>query len=273
LFFVQLYKINEVNSHKFYKIPKQLIENVCYRVKLTSDAKLVYSVLLDRMELSRKNNWVNENNEIYLLYTKNDIADILGISESTAYKAFKLLDEVGLIKQVRQGLNKPNKIFIGKINPVFTGNCKICRSRTVKCNGQNMQDLQGIYTHVSETHVSETHNVYNVGVVKKHNTKSYGLFNKLIKNPINKDTDKFEEQCVKYFFHQYRSMMGEDHPSMKDEQIKNALDVIGINFSSGEVVMEVIKDYFSTEMDCDYNLNHFVSGEIIDMRMYNTGNY
>ena len=133
---MKLYTIEEVNAHKFYKLPKQLFDNICYRKTLTSNAKLVYAILLDRMELSRKNNWYNENGEIFLLYTKSDIADMLDISETTAYETFKLLENAELIKQVEQDLNEPNKIFIAKINPVFKQNCEICTLKTEECESQ-----------------------------------------------------------------------------------------------------------------------------------------
>lgn len=153
---MELYKLNEVNSHRFYKTPKDLFFNKCYRFNLSSDAKLLYSILLDRMELSRKNNWVNYNNEIYLLYTKENLATIMGISESTVYKSFKQLDAFKLTKQQRQGLNKPNKIFIGKVNPEFTWNCKICSTGPVKCKEQDIDILQASETVFSETYNNET---------------------------------------------------------------------------------------------------------------------
>ena len=153
---MNLYKLEDRNRQRFLKTPKDLILNPCYRNILTSDAKLVYSLLLDRMELSRKNGWVNSNNEIYLIYTKENIADILGISKRTVYKAFNLLEELELINQERQGLNKPNKIYIGKTNPDIAGNCKLCRSEPVKCAGQEVQIMQGSETELSETYNNET---------------------------------------------------------------------------------------------------------------------
>lgn len=198
---MELYKIDEVNSHKYYKIPKQLFDNVCYRTTLTSDAKLVYAVLLDRMELSRKNNWVNDKGEIFLLYTKKDIAGILGISETTAYKAFKLLDELKLIKQVRQGLNKPNKIFISKINPLFKRNCEICRSRTTECEGQDIENMKSIYTEYSGTELSEKESVY-------------------ISLPT--DGNNFLE-IYNYFFER---SMGRKHPRVTHDQLNRIYEAI-----------------------------------------------
>lgn len=153
---LDLYKISEVNSHKFLKIPKALFDNEAYRTGLTSDAKMAYAMLLDRMELSKKNGWVNDDGEIFLLFTKDNMAEMLGIGERTAYRAFKQLQEFKLIKQVRQGLNRPNMIYIGKINPLFTRTCQIGRSEHAKMAGQDKSNWQGNYTEGSETEGSET---------------------------------------------------------------------------------------------------------------------
>lgn len=111
---MELFKINELRQHQFIQVPKELLYNPRYKT-LSSDSKLIYGLLLDRMELSRKNNWINENNEIYLIFTRNNIQNILNISDKTCTKAFKQLTNTELIKEVRQGLGKPNLIFIGHI--------------------------------------------------------------------------------------------------------------------------------------------------------------
>jgi predicted transcriptional regulator len=165
---MELYKLEEINQHKYYKVPKDLFEIPCYRYALTSDAKLVYAALLDRMELSRKNKWVNDQGEIYLLYAKENLAEILGVAERTVYNAFKLLEACSLIKQERQGLNKPNKIYIGKVdysfsialNPRLSRICKICRSGCANIAGQDMQNMQGNETELNETEMSETESTY-----------------------------------------------------------------------------------------------------------------
>nr|WP_278335233.1 replication initiator protein A [Clostridium kluyveri] len=135
---MEKYKINEANQFKFFQIPKELFINRCYRCKLNSDTKLTYTLLLDRMHLSEKNKWVNHRDEIYLLYTKEDIANILGISVRTVYKAFKVLEECELIYQKRQGLNMPNRIYIGKFRPDFTMTCNICTSEHENHTATNM---------------------------------------------------------------------------------------------------------------------------------------
>ena len=110
------YKINEVSQHKYYQVPKELYTNARYKTTTSNDAKILYALLLDRMELSRTNNWVDDDGTIFLIFKREDLADMLGICTTTVWRAIKQLKEVGLIAEKRQGLNKPNLIYIGKID-------------------------------------------------------------------------------------------------------------------------------------------------------------
>ena len=211
---MELYKMNETNSHKFYQIPKELTENPCYRHALTSDAKLVYALLLDRMSLSKKNGWVNDRNEIFLIFTKENISEMLGIGIKTVYAAFKVLELCQLIKQERQGLNKPNKIYIGKVNytfsiasiPQLARTCKICRSGCANITGPDMSNLQPNYTDLNETDINKTDNILtlpNKGEI------------------INPFWEIYREE--------YKKRMGKNHPRIKKEQIsyiEQALNVL-----------------------------------------------
>ncbi|MBR1970223.1 MAG: replication initiator protein A [Clostridia bacterium] len=111
-----LYKINEVTQHKYYQVPKELYINPRYKTVINNDAKMLYALLLDRMELSRTNGWVEDDGTIFLIFKREDLADMLGICVTTVWRAIKQLKEVGLIEEKRQGLNRPNLIYIGKID-------------------------------------------------------------------------------------------------------------------------------------------------------------
>lgn len=111
---MDLFKINELRQYQFIQLPKELLYNPRYK-GLSSDSKILYGLLLDRMELSRENNWVNEKGEIYLIFTRQNIQALLNISDKPCTKAFKQLTQMELIKEQRQGLGKPNLIFIGHI--------------------------------------------------------------------------------------------------------------------------------------------------------------
>lgn len=111
---MNLYKINETLQHLYYQMPQELFNNEKYR-KLSIEAKVIYAFLLNRMNLSRINKWINGRGEIYLIYTRKEIQSKLNLSDKPVTRAFKELRETNLIKEERQGFGKPNLIYIGKI--------------------------------------------------------------------------------------------------------------------------------------------------------------
>jgi hypothetical protein len=136
---MELYRINEVYSHRYYKIPKDLFENSGYKYTLNSDAKLLYALLLDRMELSRENGWVNSKGEIYLIFTRDELCEMLGLCRNTMTKAFRQLSAAGLIYEKRRGRGLPNLIFIGKIKQDVTFDRETV-NKDVSCERQWVAD-------------------------------------------------------------------------------------------------------------------------------------
>jgi len=112
---VELIKSSEIVKYQFYIMPKELFENKKYK-EITLEAKIIYALFLDRLGLSRKNNWINENGEVYLIFKRNDIGGILNLTDKTVAKAIKELKSVNLVYEIRQGLGKANLIYIGKLN-------------------------------------------------------------------------------------------------------------------------------------------------------------
>lgn len=111
---MNLYKINETLQHSYYQMPQELFCNEKYK-KLSIEAKVIYAFLLNRMNLSRMNKWINDKGEIYLIYTRKEIQSKLNLSDKPVTRAFKELRESDLIKEEKQGFGKPNLIYIGKI--------------------------------------------------------------------------------------------------------------------------------------------------------------
>ena len=87
------YKINECFDHLYYQIPMELFENPLYKDKLSSDSKILYGFLLNRLLLSAKNNWVDEDGSIYLIFTRKEVQERLNLCDKTVTKAFKQLSE------------------------------------------------------------------------------------------------------------------------------------------------------------------------------------
>lgn len=108
-----VYKINDLVKFDFIKIPKTLFANPKYKM-MSSDAKLTYALLYDRLSLSIQNNWINSDGEVYLVYTREAIAEDLGITYKKAISAFKELKENNLIIDKQCGRGLPNFIFIVK---------------------------------------------------------------------------------------------------------------------------------------------------------------
>lgn len=161
------YKSNETLENKFYQIPQELFVNSLYKEKLNSDSKILYAFLIDRLSLSQKNNWKDSDNNVYLIFTRQEVQDKLNLSEKTVIKAFKQLSDVKLIADKRQGLGKPNLIYVGKIkheeNPeqenLQLQNCKNYRSGTVNITGQELENLQTINTNNIKTDIINTDSI------------------------------------------------------------------------------------------------------------------
>lgn len=102
----------QAEQFTFYRIPKVLFTDERYK-NISVDAKTLYGILLDRMNLSAKNGWLDEKGRVYIIFTIEEIMKALGCADN---KATKLLNELenkcGLIERKRQGLTKPNLIYV-----------------------------------------------------------------------------------------------------------------------------------------------------------------
>ena len=139
-----VYKINDYINYNFLRIPKSLFAIEKYKA-LSSDAKLVYGLLLDRLSLSQRNGWINERDEIYLIYTREAIAGDLNISYKKATKAFKELVKCELILDERQGQGRPNRIYIVKLevsvdDAINYSILENCRTAELDCQKINDDD-------------------------------------------------------------------------------------------------------------------------------------
>ena len=104
------YRLSDVAANRFYQMPKFLFEGELK--KLSNDARVLYALLKDRHELSLQNKWVNKNGEVFLIFTREDMCEFLGCSQPTIRKSINQLKEFNLMDEERQGLNKPNLIFL-----------------------------------------------------------------------------------------------------------------------------------------------------------------
>ena len=104
----------EAEQFSFYRVPRLLIKDERFK-GLSSDAKLLYGLMLDRMSLSMKNGWLDDENRAYIIYTVDAIMEDLGCSKPTCTKIMRELDSdngIGLIEKKRRGLGKPDIIYV-----------------------------------------------------------------------------------------------------------------------------------------------------------------
>jgi len=165
--FFESYKINEVLEHKYYQIPQELFENPLYK-NLCLESKILYAFLLDRLTLSKKNHWINENGEIYLIFTRMEVQEKLNLSDKTVSKAFKQLVGVNLINEKKQGFGKPKLIFVGKIHHqdispytenLRVDNRKISDTRIGENTVNNTENLRAINTDNINTNIINTDSI------------------------------------------------------------------------------------------------------------------
>lgn len=107
------YRVSDTVTEQFLRLPMALFANPKYNA-MSLEAKLVYALLLDRLSLSQKNGWVNEENEVYLIYTREEIAKLLNITYKKAIGAFKELVDNKLLYEQRQGRGYANLLFVLK---------------------------------------------------------------------------------------------------------------------------------------------------------------
>ena len=114
----------QAEQFSFYRIPKALFTEPNFR-ELSTDAKVLYGILLDRMSLSLKNQWLDAQNKVYIIFTVEEIMDALNCANQKATRLMVELEkQAGLIERKRQGLGRPNLIYVK--NVAATINDKSC---------------------------------------------------------------------------------------------------------------------------------------------------
>ena len=106
------YHSRESEQFTFYRIPKALFTDLIFR-GLSTDAKLLYGLMLDRIGLSVRSGWVDEQDHVYIYFSHAEIMEYLQCGHNKAVRLLKELDQgMGLIRRKRQGLGKPDRIYV-----------------------------------------------------------------------------------------------------------------------------------------------------------------
>lgn len=246
------YTKESVVNNRFYQMPKFLLEGDFK--ELSNDARVLYSLLRDRHDLSLENNWLNDKDEVFLIYTRENMAEMLGCSIPTARKAFKQLERFGLVEDEFQGLNKPNLIYLAEVS---VENERTEKSFHAGKKKSFTQDRKNISTNDTD---------YN-------NTKEIILKYINVVAPNRADIG-FYNSIFNYYFDTYKKYMGKNHPLLSKKYVKQIVDNIDVFSDEYEILKvaeweSIIDMYFNSNLDCDRNMIHFAQGEILYNRADN----
>ncbi|WP_430609019.1 replication initiator protein A [Enterococcus sp. MSG3310] len=145
---LNFYSSNEVYAETYYQLPKIFFTNSKYK-KMSSDAKIAYALLKDRFNYSIRNNWCDEDNHIYFVYTVKDLQEILDCGTEKISKIKKELERAELLHQKRMGLNKPNRLYL--LKPEATAQDVYLQSNTPETLGNTGISKIEIPENVPET--------------------------------------------------------------------------------------------------------------------------
>ena len=129
---------NEAEQFTFYRIPKILITSPHFK-KISDSAKLLYGLMLDRMSLSIRNGWLDDDNRAYIFFTTNDVMEQMSCGTEKATKMLAELDSekgIGLIERVKQGQGRPAIIYLKKFYELED------TARSTKLSEIESQDVQ-----------------------------------------------------------------------------------------------------------------------------------
>ena len=142
----------------FYRIPKVLFTDNRFQ-KISTEGKVLYGLLLDRVSLSRENGWIDEVGRVYIIFTLNAIRQAMNCAEKSAIKYLTELEDFGLIERIRQGLGKPAIIYVKNFIDQYNLQVKTCNNSSsgpVEVPVQDQYNLQPNYTNNNNTDFNNT---------------------------------------------------------------------------------------------------------------------
>lgn len=228
------FNIKEIQKEKFYQLPKVFFTNPKY-TKLSNDAKITWSILRDRLDLSIRNNWVDKNGDIFFIYTNEKLKSILNISSPNKLsKIKKELTQADLFNQIRVGLNKPNKLYIKK--PEVT-------EADVYYISQQENDIEHhSNTDVSLSYVQKYDNdtSRNINMIHHDISKEYTNDTDL-SNTDYIETENNDTHDVNDIYNNQTNHNHSDHTNHQESEFNND----ALKFQVLEELPQQIKDYLS----------------------------
>lgn len=212
VFCMSNFNIKELQKEKFYQLPKVFFTNPKY-TKLSNDAKITWSILRDRLDLSIRNNWVDKNGDIFFIYTNEKLKSILNISSPNKLsKIKKELTQADLFNQIRVGLNKPNKLYIKK--PEVTeadvyyisqqendveqrDNTDVSLSYVQKYDNDTSRDINNIRQDVSKEYTNDT-DLSNTDYIETENNDTHDMSDTYNNSINNNHSDHTNHQQTEF---------------------------------------------------------------------------
>lgn len=226
----------------FYRIPKLLFIDTRFH-SLSTEAKTLYGILLDRMDLSAKNGWLDKSGRVYIIFTVDEIRGSLSCGNK---KAISLLDELEnkahLIERKRQGLGKPNLIYVKNF-------CSVefpVERNFLKCQNGISGDVKTTPADVSKAHSNHT----DINKTKYNDTDSF-----LSSDGERWETDELKDRAdyEHYFREQFQfDFLLQQHPyevELLNEMLNLVVDTVcskrkTIRIASDDKPLEVVKSVF-----------------------------
>lgn len=228
------FNIKEIQKEKFYQLPKVFFTNPKY-TKLSNDAKITWSILRDRLDLSIRNNWVDENGDIFFIYTNEKLKSILNISSPNKLsKIKKELTEADLFNQIRVGLNKPNKLYIKKPE-VTEADVYYISQQENDIEQHNNTDVSLSYVQKYDNDTSRNINMIHHDISKEY-TNDTDLSNTDYIETENNDTYDMNDTYNNQTNHNHS-----DHTNHQQSEFNND----ALKFQVLEELPQQIKDYLS----------------------------
>lgn len=158
-------KKNEVTGFlAFFKFPKPFIYDDKYK-NLSNNAKLMYMLLFGRLELSIKNGWHDKEGNVFQYYTNEQLMVDLNSSEKTIIKFKKELKDVGLLEEVRQGNNLPNRIYISAVDGAVNSTVSELENLQYGTGKITVSELEKLQTNKTENNKTDKSN--NIDIVSE----------------------------------------------------------------------------------------------------------
>ena len=163
----------------FFRIPKALFQEQRFQ-NLSTDAKILYGILLDRMSLSAKNGWRDEQGRVYIIYTVREVQKSLCCAEHKVVKLLRELEDIDLVERKRRGLGRPSLIYVKDFSSGLPKaqlqNCPNSNSGAAESAILEQPKPQANKTYKNNTELSETDSFYSEesdGMSKREQLEEY----------------------------------------------------------------------------------------------------